>query len=112
MQHGVAVGSGLEHGWHPSLCLPLRAISLCLPLSLGSLMPPAAFPPPCSGAPTEGDEFNTVWVLDSNQLGFNRAEQYHQFHNGLGTPMYCYAAVLPIVLHILPAVGGLPACGT
>ncbi|KAI7837662.1 hypothetical protein COHA_008524 [Chlorella ohadii] len=37
-----------------------------------------------SGAPAEGDEFNTVWILDSNQLGFNRAEQYHQFHNGLG----------------------------
>ncbi len=25
-----------------------------------------------------------MWILDSDQLGFNRAEQYHQFHNGLG----------------------------
>ena len=50
-----------------------------------------------------------MWVLDSNQLGFNRAEQYHQFHNGLGTAMYCHSAVLPIVLPGLPAVGGLPA---
>ncbi|KAL4418860.1 hypothetical protein ABPG77_002927 [Micractinium sp. CCAP 211/92] len=37
-----------------------------------------------SGRPTEGDEFNTVWILDSNQLPFNQAEVYHQFHNGIG----------------------------
>lgn len=37
-----------------------------------------------SGRASEGDEFNTVWVVDSTQLGFNRAEKYHQFHNGIG----------------------------
>ena len=36
------------------------------------------------GAPTEGDELNTVWVVDSTKLPFFRAEVYHQFHNGLG----------------------------
>lgn len=46
--------------------------------------PPFTPGPPSSGRPTEGDEFNTVWVVDSNRLGFNRAEQWHQFHNGLG----------------------------
>lgn len=37
-----------------------------------------------SGKPMEGDEFNTVWVLDSTLLPFNQAEKYHQFHNGIG----------------------------
>lgn len=36
------------------------------------------------GSGNEGDKFNTVWVVDSNALPFNRAEDYHQFHNGLG----------------------------
>ena len=36
------------------------------------------------GRPTEGDELNTVWVVDSNKLPFYRAEVYHQYHNGLG----------------------------
>lgn len=47
--------------------------------------------PPCvvccvlqNGAPREGDEINVVWVVDSKQLPFYRAEVYHQFHNGLG----------------------------
>ncbi|GIL79093.1 hypothetical protein Vretifemale_8383 [Volvox reticuliferus] len=34
--------------------------------------------------PTEDDILNTVWVVDSSQLPFYRAERYHQFHNGLG----------------------------
>jgi len=37
-----------------------------------------------NGAPVEGDEINVVWVVDSEQLPFYRAEVYHQFHNGLG----------------------------
>lgn len=37
-----------------------------------------------TGRPTEGDELNTVWILDSNTLPFYRAEKYHQYHNGLG----------------------------
>jgi hypothetical protein len=37
-----------------------------------------------NGRPVEGDEFNVVWVVDSNQLPFYRAERYHQFHNGIG----------------------------
>ncbi|GIL63728.1 hypothetical protein Vafri_17744 [Volvox africanus] len=34
--------------------------------------------------PTEDDILNTVWVVDSGQLPFYRAERFHQFHNGLG----------------------------
>jgi hypothetical protein len=34
--------------------------------------------------PRENDEINVVWVVDSEQLPFYRAEMYHQFHNGLG----------------------------
>jgi len=34
--------------------------------------------------PTEDDLMNVVWVVDSNQLPFYKAEQYHQFHNGIG----------------------------
>ena len=62
-----------------------------------------AFTPCClrSGAPAEGDEFNTVWILDSNQLGFNRAEQYHQFHNGLGK------VLLVVLIDILDNTAGL-----
>jgi hypothetical protein len=37
-----------------------------------------------NGRPVEGDECNVVWVVDSNQLPFYRAERYHQFHNGIG----------------------------
>lgn len=37
-----------------------------------------------SGKPSEGDAFNTVFVLDSTALPFYPAEKYHQFHNGLG----------------------------
>lgn len=36
------------------------------------------------GAPSEPDEVNVVWIVDSNKLPFFRAEAYHQFHNGLG----------------------------
>ncbi|GLC60026.1 hypothetical protein PLESTB_001565000 [Pleodorina starrii] len=36
------------------------------------------------GGATEDDILNTVWVVDSAQLPFYRAERYHQFHNGLG----------------------------
>ncbi|KAG1665553.1 hypothetical protein FOA52_000699 [Chlamydomonas sp. UWO 241] len=34
--------------------------------------------------PTEDDLMNVVWVYDSNALPFYQAEQYHQFHNGIG----------------------------
>lgn len=36
------------------------------------------------GVASEGDELNTVWVIDSNKFPFYPAEVYHQFHNGLG----------------------------
>eukprot|EP00889_Picochlorum_renovo_P004056 jgi/Picre1/31086/NNA_006441.t1 len=36
------------------------------------------------GRASEGDELNTVWVIDSNEFPFYQAEVYHQFHNGLG----------------------------
>lgn len=34
------------------------------------------------GKPLENDRVNTVYILDSNDLPFNRAELYHQFHDG------------------------------
>lgn len=34
--------------------------------------------------PSEGDAFNTVWIVDSTALPFYQAEVYHQFHNGIG----------------------------
>ncbi|MEW5299903.1 MAG: hypothetical protein WDW38_002725 [Sanguina aurantia] len=37
-----------------------------------------------AGKGTEEDVFNTVWVVDSNTLPFYRAENYHQFHSGIG----------------------------
>ena len=36
------------------------------------------------GRAKEGDELNTVWVIDSTKFPFYQAELYHQFHNGLG----------------------------
>lgn len=38
-----------------------------------------------AGKTKEDDEFNVVWVVDSSQLPFHRAERYHQFHTvGVG----------------------------
>ena len=37
-----------------------------------------------NGKPTEGDTFNTVYVVDSAQLPFHQAETYHQYHAGIG----------------------------
>ena len=36
------------------------------------------------GRAKEGDELNTVWIIDSTKFPFYQAELYHQFHNGLG----------------------------
>lgn len=36
------------------------------------------------GQPAEDDLLNVVWVVDSEKLPFYQAEQYHQYHNGLG----------------------------
>ncbi|KAG7667133.1 hypothetical protein KSW81_000875 [Nannochloris sp. 'desiccata'] len=36
------------------------------------------------GKATEPDVLNVVWVVDSSKLPFYQAEQYHQYHNGLG----------------------------
>mmetsp|Transcript_19264 Transcript_19264/g.58164 ORF Transcript_19264/g.58164 Transcript_19264/m.58164 type:complete len:324 (-) Transcript_19264:298-1269(-) len=41
---------------------------------------------PKDGDVNEPDRFNTVWILDSNKLPFYRAEDYHQFHDGIGHP--------------------------
>lgn len=41
---------------------------------------------PKEGDSKENDRFNTVWVLDSDKLPFYRAEDYHQFHDGIGVP--------------------------
>ena len=37
-----------------------------------------------SGRPAEDDLLNVIWVVDSDKLPFYQAEQYHQYHNGLG----------------------------
>ena len=37
-----------------------------------------------NGRPVEDDVLNVVWVVDSDKLPFNQAEEYHQFHDGLG----------------------------
>ncbi|KAF5843306.1 hypothetical protein DUNSADRAFT_108 [Dunaliella salina] len=34
--------------------------------------------------PSEDDILNVVWVVDSKQLPFYRAEKYHQYHTGMG----------------------------
>lgn len=36
------------------------------------------------GVARENDEINKVYIMDSAQFPFYRAEQYHQFHNGIG----------------------------
>ena len=36
------------------------------------------------GKPTENDQINLVWIVDSEKLPFYPAERYHQFHDGLG----------------------------
>jgi len=36
------------------------------------------------GKPTENDQINLVWIVDSDKLPFYPAERYHQFHDGLG----------------------------
>jgi peptide methionine sulfoxide reductase MsrA len=36
------------------------------------------------GKPTENDQINLVWIVDSDKLPFYPAEMYHQFHDGLG----------------------------
>jgi hypothetical protein len=46
-------------------------------------------PPPVryyqkNGRPAEDDLLNVVYVVDSNAMPFYRAENYHQFHNGIG----------------------------
>jgi len=37
-----------------------------------------------SGAASEDDKVNRIWVMDSSKYDFHPAEVYHQFHNGLG----------------------------
>jgi hypothetical protein len=34
--------------------------------------------------PGEDDILNVVWVVNSSQLPFYRAEKYHQYHTGMG----------------------------
>lgn len=36
----------------------------------------------------EEDEFNTVWIMDSQTMLHVRAEQYHQFHSNFFGPQY------------------------
>lgn len=36
------------------------------------------------GKAKDNDQINVVYIVDSDKLPFYRAEQYHQFHNGIG----------------------------
>ena len=36
------------------------------------------------GQAKDNDQINVVYIVDSDKLPFYRAEQYHQFHNGIG----------------------------
>ena len=36
------------------------------------------------GTAKDKDQINVVYIVDSDKLPFYRAEQYHQFHNGIG----------------------------
>ena len=36
------------------------------------------------GKAKDSDQINVVYIVDSDKLPFYRAEQYHQFHNGIG----------------------------
>lgn len=36
------------------------------------------------GKAKDTDQINVVYIVDSDKLPFYRAEQYHQFHNGIG----------------------------
>lgn len=38
------------------------------------------------GKAKDTDQINVVYIVDSDKLPFYRAEQYHQFHNGIGKP--------------------------
>lgn len=38
------------------------------------------------GKAKDNDQINVVYIVDSDKLPFYRAEQYHQFHNGIGKP--------------------------
>ena len=37
-----------------------------------------------NGRATEDDTFNTVYIVDTENLPFHQAEAYHQYHNGMG----------------------------
>merc|ERR1711937_361894 len=41
-----------------------------------------------NGTGSEQDEFNAVYVYDSDKLPFHRAEKYHQFHCNFEPPGY------------------------
>lgn len=34
----------------------------------------------------EGDKLNKIFIVDSDNLPFHKAELYHQYHNGIGVP--------------------------
>lgn len=36
------------------------------------------------GKAKDNDQINVIYIVDSDKLPFYRAEQYHQFHNGIG----------------------------
>jgi hypothetical protein len=93
--HTMRLGRRRRETWWVPACLPccfVVALNFVCTASLFSpkqaVIHPASRPPPPHTphhtTPPSCLQFNTVWVLDSNKLGFNPAEVYHQYHNGIG----------------------------
>ena len=63
------------------------------------------------GKPTENDQINLVWIVDSDKLPFYPAERYHQFHDGLGYKFpESYTVGLKRAAEKAGAIGKVPGC--
>ena len=63
------------------------------------------------GKPTENDQINVVWMVDSEKLPFYPAEMYHQFHDGLGYKFpESYTVDLKRAAAKSGSIGPVPGC--
>ena len=63
------------------------------------------------GKPTENDQINVVWIVDSEKLPFYPAEMYHQFHDGLGYKFpESYTVDLKRAAAKSGSIGPVPGC--
>ena len=63
------------------------------------------------GKPTENDQINVVWIVDSEKLPFYPAEMYHQFHDGLGYKFpESYTVDLKRTAAKSGSIGPVPGC--